>query len=407
MNTALYFAKRYLFSKKKVNAVNIISGISVVGVLVSSASLIIILSFYNGLEKLVLSMYGAFAPELRIEPATGKGFVADSALTGPLKSRTDIHTYREVLQERVLLRYGDAQYIATIKGVSAEESLPQSMDTLLQSGHFMLRYGDDDLAVMGARVQGILGVALGDESRVIEVFSPRKGGTPGGLNPADDFTMRTIRPGGVLQYQPEFDDVLIVPLAFAREVVGEFSRISAIEINLVPGSDIPSVQGELSAVMGEEYVVKNREQQNPTLYRIVRTEKWAVFIIIAFTGIIALFNIVGSLTMLVIDKKNDISVLMGLGADGVLIRRIFFYEGLLISLIGCIAGLVLGFLFCMSQLAFGWIRFGEGENMVTDVYPVDIRYTDFLLVFLTVFAISALISMVSSRLSVKQTVRLS
>src|SRR5690606_13247315 len=155
MNTALYFAKRYLFSKKKVNAVNIISGISVVGVLVSSASLIIILSFYNGLEKLVLSMYGAFAPELRLAPATGKGFVADSALTGPLKSRTDIHTYREVLQERVLLRYGDAQYIATIKGVSAEESLPQSMDTLLQSGHFMLRYGDDDIAVMRACVQGL------------------------------------------------------------------------------------------------------------------------------------------------------------------------------------------------------------------------------------------------------------
>lgn len=407
MNTALYFAKRYLFSKKKVNAVNIISGISVVGVLVSSASLIIILSFYNGLEKLVLSMYGAFAPELRIEPATGKRFVADSTLTGPLKSRTGIRTYREVLQERVLLRYGDAQYIATIKGITVEGAMSQSMDTLLQSGHFTLRYGDEDYAVMGARVQGMLGVALSDESRRIEVFSPRKGSTSGNLNPADDFTMRTIRPGGVLQYQPEFDDVLIVPLAFAREVVGEFSRISAIEINLEPGSNIPAVQRELSMALGDNFVVKNREQQNPTLYKIVRTEKWAVFIIIAFTGIIALFNIVGSLTMLVIDKKKDISVLMGLGANDGLIRRIFFYEGLLISLIGCITGLVLGFLFCVSQQAFGWIRFGEGENLVTDVYPVDIRYSDFLLVFLTVFAISALISMVSSRLSVKQTVRLS
>lgn len=407
MNTALYFARRYLFSKKTVNAVNIISGISVVGVLVSSASLIIILSFYNGLEKLIFSMYSAFTPELRIEPATGKGFVADSALTGPLKNRTDIRAYREVLQERVLLRYGDAQYIATIKGITVEGALPQQMDTLLQSGHFTLQYGDDNFAVMGARVQGMLGVALGDESRRIEVFSPRKGSTPGSLNPADDFTMRTIRPAGVLQYQPEFDDLLIVPMAFAREVVGEFSRISAIEINLAPGSDIPAVQGALSASLGDEYVVKTREQQNPTLYKIVRTEKWAVFIIIAFTGIIALFNIVGSLTMLVIDKKKDISVLMGLGANDGLIRRIFFYEGLLISLIGCVAGLVLGFLFCISQQAFGWIRFGEGENLVTDVYPVDIRFSDFLLVFLTVFAISALISMVSSRLSVKQTVRLS
>lgn len=406
MNIALYFAKRYLFSKKTVNAVNIISGISVVGVLVSSASLIIILSFYNGLEKLILSMYSAFTPELRIEPTQGKGFVADTAITTTLKGVKEVSTYREVLQERVLLRYGNAQYIGVIKGISMEDTLPQSMDTLLQSGHFTLRRGDEDYAVMGARVQGMLGVSLRDESRLIEVFSPRKG-VRGGINPADNFTMRTIRPGGVLQYQQEFDDLLIVPMSFAREVVGEFSRISAIEINLAPGSDITAVQRGLSAALGNNYMVKNREQQNPTLYKIVRTEKWAVFVIIAFTGIIALFNIVGSLTMLVIDKKKDISVLMGLGANDGLIRRIFFYEGLLISLIGCVAGLALGFLFSVSQQAFGWIRFGEGENLVTEVYPVDIRYADFLLVFFTVFAISAIISMVSSRLSVKQTVRLS
>ncbi len=406
MNTALYFAKRYLFSKKTVNAVNIISGISVVGVLVSSASLIIILSFYNGLEKLIFSMFSAFSPELRIEPATGKGFVADSALTAPLKNRPEVATYREVLQERVLLRYGDAQYIGTIKGITIDNTVPQSMDTLLQDGHFALQHGGENYAVMGARVQGMLGVSLRDESRFIEVFSPRKGAR-GGINPVDDFTMRTIRPGGVLQYQQEFDDLLIVPMAFAREVVGEFSRVSAIEINLVPGSDVDAAQRKLSTLVGNDYVVKNREQQNPTLYKIVRTEKWAVFVIIAFTGIIALFNIVGSLTMLVIDKKKDISVLMGLGANDGLIRRIFFYEGLLISLIGCVAGLVLGLLFCVSQQVFGWIRFGEGENLVTDVYPVDIRYSDFLLVFLTVFVISALISLVSSRLSVKQTVRLS
>jgi len=406
MNTALYFAKRYLFSKKTVNAVNIISGISVVGVLVSSASLIIILSFYNGLEKLIFSMYSAFSPELRIEPATGKGFVADSALTAQLNTRTEISNYREVLQERVLLRYGDAQYIATIKGVTLDSTIPQSMDTLLQDGHFALQYDGEEYAVMGARVQGMLGVSLRDESRFIEVFSPRKG-VRSGINPMDDFTMRTIRPGGVLRYQQEFDDLLIVPMAFAREAVGEFSRVSAIEINLMPGSDVAAAQRALSTLVGNDYLVKDREQQNPTLYKIVRTEKWAVFVIIAFTGIIALFNIVGSLTMLVIDKKKDISVLMGLGANDGLIRRIFFYEGLLISLIGCVAGLVLGLLFCISQQALGWIRFGEGENLVTDVYPVDIRYSDFLLVFLTVFAISALISLVASRLSVKQTVRLS
>lgn len=405
MNIALYFAKRYLRSKKTINAVNIISGISVVGVLVSSASLIVILSFYNGLESLIFSMYSAFTPELRIEPREGKGFVVDSALADRIKETPHVRAYREVLQERVLLRYGDAQYIATLKGTSADRAL-QSMDTLLQGGRFMLHREHENFAVMGARVQGILGVSLQDESRRIEVFSPRKGAKPG-INPAEEFIMRTIRPAGVLEYHQEFDDLLIVPMGFAREVLGEFTQVSAIEINLVPESNTANVQQQLAQLMGADFVVKNREQQNPTLYKIVRTEKWAVFVIIAFTGIIAIFNIVGSLTMLVIDKKKDISVLMGLGADNDLIRRIFFFEGLLISLIGCVTGLILGFLFCFSQQTFGWIRFGDTENLVTDVYPVDIRATDFLLVFLTVFLISALISQVSSRLSVKQTVRLS
>ncbi len=406
MNLALHFAKRYLFSKKTINAINIISGISVVGVLVSSASLIVILSFYNGLEKLIFSMYSAFTPELRIESKLGKGFTVDSAMWRDIRRLPGVGTYREVLQERVLLRYGQAQYIGTIKGITADDALPHAMDTLLQDGHFMLNQGDQHRAIMGARVQGTLGVSLQDESRGIEVFSPRKG-VKSSVNPADEFIMRTIRPAGVLEYQQEFDDLLVVPMDFAREVLAEPEQVSAIEINVTPGTGIASAQVELSALMGQSYVVKNREQQNPTLYKIVRTEKWAVFFIIAFTGMIAIFNIVGSLTMLVIDKKKDISVLMGLGASNTLIRRIFFYEGLLISLMGCVAGLVIGLLFAFSQQAFGWIRFGEGENLVTDVYPVDIRAMDFLLVFLTVFVVSTGISYVSSRLSVKQSVRLS
>lgn len=405
MNVALYFAKRYLLSKKTTNAVNVISAISVVGVLVSSASLIVILSFYNGLEKLIFSMYSAFTPELRIEPRQGKGFTVDSATVSRLHQHPEVTGIREVLTERVLLRYGDAQFIATLKGTT-EDRLVHSMDSLLQSGRFVLHQGGEDFAVMGARVQGTLGISLQDESRQIEVFSPRKGVKPG-INPADEFTMRTIRPSGVLNYQQEFDDLLIVPLSFARDMLGEFTQLSAIEINTGAGTDIDAVQRGITGWLGPEFVVKNREQQNPTLYKIVRTEKWAVFLIIAFTGIIAIFNIVGSLTMLVFDKKKDIAVLMGLGAGNGLIRRIFFFEGLLISLIGCLAGLVLGLLFCFSQEAFGWIRFGDAENLVTDTYPVDIRATDFLLVFLTVFVISALISLVSSRLSIKQSVRLS
>lgn len=406
MNVALYFAKRYLFSKRTVNAINIISGISVVGVLVSSASLIVILSFYNGMEKLIFSMFSAFAPELRIEPSEGKGFVVRDSLFESVRSNPNVRTYSEVLQERVLLRYDGGQYIGTIKGIVLDGHEQQSMDTMLHSGHFILEQGGESYAILGARVQGTLGISLQDESRRIEVFSPRKG-VRNSVNPAEEFTMRTIRPAGVLEYHQEFDDLLIVPMDFAREVLGEFEQVSAIELNLEPGTNTLAMKQELSAWLGEGYVVKTREQQNPTLYKIVRTEKWAVFIIVAFTGIIAIFNIVGSLTMLVIDKKKDIAVLVGLGANNALVRRIFFYEGLLIALLGCLAGLLLGLLFCLAQQHFGWIRLGNGENMITDVYPVDIRFGDFLLVFATVFAVSTLISYVSSRLGVRQTARLS
>ncbi|WP_353182609.1 FtsX-like permease family protein [Parapedobacter lycopersici] len=406
MNVALYFARRYLFSKKSVNAINIISGISAVGVLVSSASLIVILSFYNGLENLIFSMYSAFTPELRIEPKEGKVFTADKQLFDAVKTDPRIAAYDEVLQERVLLRYDSGQYIATIKGVSADFIQHQQTDSVLREGRFALERSGVYYAVMGAKVQGMLGISLEDPSRVIEVFSPRKGKI-NAVNPAEEFTMRTIRPSGVLTYQQEYDDLLIVPMAFAREVLSEYDQVSAIEIDLIPGADATAVQRDLLSTLGANFQVKNREQQNPTLYKIVRSEKWAVFFIIAFTGMIAIFNIVGSLTMLVIDKKKDISILMSLGAGNSLIRRIFFYEGMLIALIGCITGLFLGLLFCLSQYYWGWIGIGNGENMITDAYPVDIRAMDFLLVFATVFVVSAMVAFISSRLSVRQTVRLS
>lgn len=408
MNIALYIARRYLFSKKSVNAINIISAISVVGVLVSSASLIVILSFYNGLENLIFSMYSTFAPELRIEPREGKVFATDSDTFRAIRADSRIREYNEVLQERVLLRYGDGQYIATIKGVSPDfmHDRHADADSLLLAGRFILEQGGENYAVLGAKVHGMLGISLRDESRSIEVFSPRKG-VINAFNPAEEFVMRTIRPSGVLSYQQEYDDLVIVPMAFAREVLSEYEEVSAVEINVTRGADIQAMKRALSADLGDRFTVKDREEQNPTLYKIVRSEKWAVFFIIAFTGIIAIFNIVGSLTMLVIDKKKDIAILMGLGASNNLIRRIFFFEGMLISLIGCLVGLLLGLLFCLSQLYWGWISIGQGENLITDVYPVQIRPTDFLLVFTTVFLVSALISYVSSRLSVKQSVRLS
>lgn len=400
MNLALHFARRYLFSRKSVNAINIISGISVVGVFFSTAALIIILSFFNGMEKLILSMYSSFTSELRIEPTSGKTFDASVELFQQLATDPRVAAYSEVLQEKVLLRHHDQQFIATLKGVSPHYANTKSIDTMMYDGHFILAYENDDYAVMGAYIQHALGISLYDESAFLEVFTPRKG-VVNAVNPADEFNMRQIKPAGVMFYHQEFDDVVFVPVDFARELLGEFEEVSAIELDLNSKTRGSSFQKELAHQLGPDYVVMNREQQNPSLYKTIRSEKWAVFFILTLTGIIAIFNIIGSLTMLVIDKKDDIGVLRSMGANDRLIRRIFFYQGVMIALIGCIAGLVVGLLFCFSQLQYGWLSISQAGNLVSDTYPVDIRWMDVLLVFTTISIVATLISYLSSRLSIK------
>jgi len=405
MNTPLFIAKRYLFSKKSVNAINIISGISTLGVLVGSAALIIILSVFNGFEVLILNMYSTFTPEMRIEPAQGKSFVTDSLVDNNLKSDPRVLHYTEILQEKVLLRYGQNQYIAVLKGETLDSMKTSISDSLINEGEYKLKAENTDYAVVGAAVQAYLGISLEREDLLLSVYSPRKD-VLNSINPAEEFNMRTIKPVGVVVAQPQFDDVVIVPISFAREVLGEYEKISSIEIDLKPGVDQRAFKDELTALVGNDFLVKDRAQQNPTLYKVLNSEKWAIFFILTFVLIIAIFNIIGSLTMLVIDKKKDIAVLKSLGAGYSFIKNIFFAEGMFISLLGCIIGMTLGFVFCILQKKFGLIKM-EGIELVTSVFPVEIKALDFVLVFLTVTLISLIASFVSSRLSVKGEERLS
>jgi len=399
MNTPLFIAKRYLFSKKSVNAINIISSISTLGVLVGSAALIIILSVFNGFEMLILNMYSAFTPEMRIEPAQGKSFVPDSLLDRTLKSDPRVLHYTEILQEKVLLRYGQNQYIAVLKGEAPNSMQSAISDSLINEGAYKLKDGNADYAVVGAGVQAYLGVSLEREDLLLSVYSPRKDAI-NSINPAEEFNVRNIVPVGVMVAQPQFDDVVIVPISFAREVLGEYEKISAIEIDLKPGVDQRAFKKELTRLVGNDFLVKDRAQQNPTLYKVLNSEKWAIFFILTFVLIIAIFNIIGSLTMLVIDKKKDIAVLKSLGAGYSFIKNIFFAEGMFISIFGCIIGMTLGLAFCVLQKKFGLIKM-EGAELVTSVFPVELKVMDFVLVFLTVTLISLIASFVSSRLSVK------
>src|SRR5690606_34400818 len=286
MNTPLFIAKRYLFSKKSVNAINIISGISTLGVMVGSAALIVILSVFNGFELLILNMYSSFTPELRVEPARGKSFILDPQLESKLKTDSRILNYTEVLQEKVLLKYGDNQYIATLKGEVPKDIPNHIADSLLSEGEYQLQEGQNEYAVVGAALQAYLGLNLSRPNGMISVYSPKKGAV-NSINPTEEFNIRTIQPMGIMVAQPQLDNLIITPLSFAREVIGEYEKVSAIEINLNKTANQEQFKRDLSELLGSQFIVKNRAQQNPTLYKVLNSEKWAIFFILTFVLIIA------------------------------------------------------------------------------------------------------------------------
>lgn len=399
MNTSAFIAKRYLFSKKSTNAINIISGISMLGVLVGSAALILILSVFNGFETLIVSMYSSFTPELKVLPAKGKTFDPMALHLDSLQKMPEILSATEVLEEKVLLRYGNGQFIGTIKGVSDDFLKNPALDSILQIGSFTLKEDGKNRAVIGASVQIGLGININDPFAQLQVYSPRHN-TVNSINPLDEFVVRNIGLSGVFSVQQDFDDMVITPIAFARSLLDDPKNISYLEVNLKNQQHIGKIQQRLQEKLGKKYLVLNRYQQNTSLYKLLNSEKWAIYLILTFVLIIAIFNIIGSLTMLVIDKRKDIAILTSLGAGKGLIQRVFFFEGMLISLVGCITGMIIGLIFAVLQQKFGFITMA-GTTMVQP-YPVTLKATDFLLVFVTVISIAVIASGISSRLSVQK-----
>lgn len=402
MNTAFYIARRYLFAKKSTNAINIISTISVLGVFVGSAALIIILSVFNGFEEVVLKMFNTMTPHLVITPVKGKTFDPNTAYLKSLKQEKGIHSYVEVLSENALLRYNDKQSVGLIKGVSPDYLKNKSLDSTIIAGNFVLDNAAGHYAVIGSAIQNYLMVNTTDPFNPLQIYSPKKGRSGSSINPGDDFTVLSIPVSGIFEVQQDFDNVAIVPLAFARELLGEPEKVSAIEINLESGVDADRFKHVVEQNIGPGFEIKDRIQQNKALHSILGSEKWAVYIILTFILIIAIFNIIGSLTMLVIDKLKDIAVLSSLGAGKKLIKRIFLFEGMMISLAGCLAGLFVGLVFCLLQQKFALVKMSQDNLMISNAYPVALKWKDFLLVFLTVSVFSFMASALSSNLSVKK-----
>lgn len=390
MNLPFYIARRYLFAKKSHNIINIISIISVFGIMAGTMALIIVLSVFNGFEDLVTRLFNTFNPDLKIVAAEGKTFPSDSLLTSKLRDISGISCYTGVIEENALLRYRDKQYIVTVKGVSPTFECTSDVENNMVEGDFRLESGGVSYAVLGQGVAYNLGIQLNDYQNPLSLYVPRRTASRT-LDPMDAFNVMEIQPSGFFGIQQDFDvKYVIIPLKFARQLLDYPDRLSAVEIRVDPSADVATVQSGLQKELGPAYIVKNRFQQEAVLFKIMKSEKLAVFAILAFILIIATFNIIGSLSMLILDKKKDISVLNSLGASPGLIRRIFMTEGLLISLSGAIIGMILGFVVCFIQMKFGIISIQNSGSFVVEAYPVAIEWTDFVYVFLIDLAIGLL-----------------
>ena len=388
MNLSLFIARRYLISKKSHNAINIITLISVVGVCIGTMSLIILLSAFNGISSLVFGLYNTFDPDLKITPKEGKTFTLDPASAEEIKKLDGVVFYTEVLQENALLKYDDKQVIATIKGVSDDFVKMTRLDTVTKEGDFRLKHDSTDYAVLGYGLARKLNISLSDFMNPLEIYVPKRG-NQAVINPEDAFLIRSVEVSGVFSLNDDFDyKYAILPLSLTRALLNRTNELSSIEIGLKPVYDAVKLKEEIQNSLpsgGSGWEIKTRYEQNEILFKTINSEKWWMFLILTFILVIATFNVIGSLTMLIIEKKKDIQTLMFLGADKSLIQKIFMQEGLMITLTGVFSGLVLGLLFCWIQIRFKLVPFSEG--FIVDSYPIKIVPLDLALVLGTVLLI--------------------
>lgn len=393
MNLSFYIAKRYLFSKKSHNAINIISMISVCGIAIATMAMVCTLSIFNGFTKLVSDSFSIMDPDLQIIPAKGKVFDASSAIFQKIKNLPEVAVASETVEDNALVKYGERQDPVLIKGVS--DQFKEMVDTkrLVTSGEFSLREGDVDFCVAGIGVAINLGLRT-DNITPIEIYSPKRDVKIQLANPANAFTTAYTYPAGVFALnQAKYDDqIILVSLDLARELFRYNNEVTSLDIKLKENVSANDAESKIQKQLGDNFIVKNRFEQQADSFRMVNIEKWVTFLILSFILIIAVFNVVSSLSMLILDKSADIDILRNMGAENNLITRIFKIEGWLISMSGAIAGIVIGLVLCLIQQHFGILKLGQTPGaFIVDSYPVEVIFTDILFVFITVSIIGGLI----------------
>lgn len=399
MNLSFLIAKRYFFSKKKKSFINFISIISMLGIGIGTMALVIVLSVFNGLEDLNRKIFKSFDADIKVSPKNGKSFLIDKEKLTKLKAIKDVWYVTEVIQDNALVKYENSQMVVTLKGVDETFQAHSALKKSLVEGNFVLTRDSIDYAFIGGNVYAALNISLQNIIEPIEIWYPRNSNSIS-VNPENDINREILNISGVYSLEQLHDDYVYVPLEVAKQLTEYGDKRSAIEIQVKPNADIAHIQESVKNILGENYKVQNQDEQNASLFRAIKIEKMFIFIALMFIIGIASFNIFFSLTMLVIDKQQDLKTLSAMGADEGLIKRIFYSEGALVSFIGAIVGLVLGGMICFLQERYGIIKMGM-ESSIIDAYPVKMQLSDFLLTAVSIIIITLLASYLPAKRAAK------
>ena len=388
MNLPLFIANRYLLAKKSHNLINIITWISIIGISVGAFALIVVLSAFNGLEKVISSMNNRLAPDLQIAPVMGKTIDLTAFPLGQIKGVEGVDKAIPTITEDALFRANEKQHIGQVKGVGVDYQDVERMDeVVLGDGGLLLSDGAYGFAVPGTGVAWHLGINAYNPYAMVRIYVPKRGNASQ-MSLENSFNSDVLTVQSVFSTEQELDEKLVlVPFEWLSKLLEYEDKASNVELFLSPGADLKKVKKEVKTFLGDGFTVKDQQEQQETLYKIMRSEKWAVYVILTFILILATFNVVGSLSMLMIEKRKDTEILKAMGADNRLIQKIFMNEGLLIAVAGGIIGLLLGIVVVLLQQRFGFVKFGNGGNYVVDAYPVMLKIKDVLLIFATILVV--------------------
>lgn len=391
---SFYIAERYFFSRKRTNIINVISGISVVGVAVATMAMVVVMSVFNGFSDLVATFFTAFDPQLKVVPAAGKTVAADNPKLKAVRELDFVDLTSETVEDQALAIYGDRQAMVKIKGVDDNfEKLTKIDELCYGEGIYELHAADLQYGIVGIRLANTLGMSA-NWRHFLHIYAPNRTGQLDLMNPMEGFVVDSLLSPGVVfcVQQGKYDkNYILTSLSFARMLFQCDGELSALEVKLKPGTNISSAKAEIENIVGEEFSVLDRYEQQADTFNIMKIEKLMAYIFLTFILVVACFNIIGSLTMLIIDKKEDAETLRALGARESLIRQIFILEGWMISIAGAIIGVLTGLALCLAQQQFGIVSLGEQSGaFVIDAYPVSVHYGDVALIFFTVIIIGFL-----------------